>query len=147
MNNGQIFLLLVFIIVSKNGSTEIIDQLIVLHGILCDTTILINKAFGGPTLFVAISCLIHLIITSYFLYNADSTRSMFVLTLQVLWIIFHTFRLYLVVQPCYLVSTKVSFQCRICHFSSIIFIGKLYQNFNVHIVESDEFSSYSSQNL
>ncbi|XP_014219005.1 gustatory receptor for sugar taste 43a-like [Copidosoma floridanum] len=100
-----------FIVSSEGngGTSEAIDQLITLHGTLCDCIIRINKAYGGTILIGTISCLIHLIITPYFLYNEiylDNSSNWYVLALQVFWIIFHVYRLLLFVQPCYMVSVK-----------------------------------------
>ncbi|XP_058800704.1 gustatory receptor for sugar taste 43a-like [Phymastichus coffea] len=91
------------------GASEAIDQLTTLHGTLCDSVVHVNEAYGAAILAGTISCLIHLIITPYFLYNeiySPNSSSWYVLILQVFWILFHVYRLLLFVQPCYMVSVK-----------------------------------------
>ncbi|KAJ8668067.1 hypothetical protein QAD02_009730, partial [Eretmocerus hayati] len=91
------------------GASDPIDQLIILHGILCDSIISINKAYGGAILISTISCLIHLIITPYFLYNqiySDNGNGWYVIAIQIFWTLFHIYRLLLFVQPCHMVATK-----------------------------------------
>ncbi|XP_031777853.1 gustatory receptor 3 isoform X1 [Nasonia vitripennis] len=93
----------------SGGSSDAINQLTTLHGMLCDIVINVNKAYGSAILMGTISCLIHLVITPYFLYNeiySPNSSSWYVLWMQVLWIVFHVYRLLLLVQPCYMVSVK-----------------------------------------
>ncbi|XP_044004053.1 gustatory receptor for sugar taste 43a-like [Aphidius gifuensis] len=86
---------------------ESISQLITVHSSLCDTNILINKAFGLPILVVAITCLLLLIITPYFLMmEANSDREMLFISVQLLWCALHVFRILMVVQPCYATTTN-----------------------------------------
>jgi len=88
--------------------TESISQLMSVHASLCDTVILINAAYGIVTLVIAITCLIHLIITPYFLImEADGRREPLFLAVQGLWCIFHIWRLLMIVQPTYAVTTQV----------------------------------------
>ena len=97
-------------ITEGRSAVELIDELISLQGILCDIVIHINKAYGGALVVATISCLIHLIITPYFLYNeifSDVNSTWYVLTMQVFWTIFHIGMLLLYVQPCYSCSVKV----------------------------------------
>ncbi|XP_023314881.1 gustatory receptor for sugar taste 43a-like [Trichogramma pretiosum] len=94
---------------APSKTAELIGRLIGLHGILCDSVKNINKAYGGAVVVGTISCLIHLIITPYFLYNeifSDSISSWYVLTMQVFWTFFHVCRLLFLVQPCHMVSVE-----------------------------------------
>lgn len=78
------------------------------HASLCDTVALINTAYGIVILVVTVTCLIHLIITPYFLImEANGRREPFFLTIQVLYCIFHIWRLLIVVQPTYSVTIEV----------------------------------------
>ncbi|XP_058795443.1 gustatory receptor for sugar taste 43a-like [Phymastichus coffea] len=88
---------------------ESVDQLITLHGILCQSVNCINKAYGAAILMGTISCLIHLIITPYFLYNHVYSRNpnnWLLLILQFCWMLFHLCRILLFVQPCHMVISK-----------------------------------------
>lgn len=78
------------------------------HASLSDTVMLINTAYGVVALMITITCLIHLIITPYFLImEADGRREPLFLAVQGLWCIFHIWRLFMIVQPTYAVTTQV----------------------------------------
>ncbi|XP_011330351.1 gustatory receptor for sugar taste 43a isoform X2 [Ooceraea biroi] len=82
--------------------TDNISQLVTVHALLCDAVALINTAYGVVTLVITITCLIHLIITPYFLImEADGRREPLFLAVQGLWCIFHVWRLLMIVQPTY----------------------------------------------
>ncbi|KAM0728547.1 Gustatory receptor for sugar taste 43a [Formica fusca] len=82
--------------------TDSISQLMTVHASLCDTVSLINTAYGVVVLAITITCLIHLIITPYFLImEADGRREPLFLAVQGLWCIFHIWRLLIIVQPTY----------------------------------------------
>jgi gustatory receptor len=88
--------------------TDNISQLVTVHASLCDTVMLINTAYGTITLAITITCLIHLIITPYFLImEADGRREPLFLIVQGLWCIFHIWRLLMIVQPPYSVTAQV----------------------------------------
>ncbi|KAL6448036.1 hypothetical protein ACFW04_000227 [Cataglyphis niger] len=79
-----------------------ISQLMTVHASLCDTVSIINIAYGVVVLAITITCLIHLIITPYFLImEADGRREPLFLAVQGLWCIFHICRLLIIVQPTY----------------------------------------------
>ncbi|XP_032676527.1 gustatory receptor for sugar taste 43a-like isoform X2 [Odontomachus brunneus] len=83
-------------------SPENIPQLVTVHASLCDTVTYINSAYGVVILVVTITCLIHLIITPYFLImEADGKRQPLFLVVQTMWCIFHVWRLLIFVQPTY----------------------------------------------
>ncbi|KAG5335253.1 GR43A protein, partial [Acromyrmex charruanus] len=85
-----------------------ISQLMTVHASLCDIVMLINTAYGVVALMITITCLIHLIITPYFLImEADGRREPLFLAVQGLWCIFHIWRLYMIVQPTYAATTQV----------------------------------------
>ncbi|XP_033223109.1 gustatory receptor for sugar taste 43a-like [Belonocnema kinseyi] len=93
-------------LVAGNDNKSIADGvslLITLHGNLCQSTLLLNTGFGIPLLFNILSCLLHLIITPYFVYIEvhDEHCSYRVITMQILWIVFHMMGLLVTVQPCY----------------------------------------------
>ncbi|XP_034948469.1 gustatory receptor for sugar taste 43a-like [Chelonus insularis] len=96
---------------NERDAAEIADslsQLISIHSSLCDINLLINKAFGFPILVVGITCLLHLIITPYFLMmEANNEREGIFIFVQCLWCILHIYRMLMVVQPCY-ATTKES---------------------------------------
>nr|XP_012224856.1 PREDICTED: gustatory receptor for sugar taste 43a isoform X2 [Linepithema humile] len=84
------------------GFTDSIAQLVTVHASLCDTVTLINTAYGVIILVITITCLIHLIITPYFLImEADGRREPLFLAVQGLWCVFHIWRLLMIVQPTY----------------------------------------------
>ncbi|XP_018047793.1 PREDICTED: gustatory receptor for sugar taste 43a-like [Atta colombica] len=84
-----------------------ISQLMTVHASLCDTVMLINTAYGVVALMITITCLIHLIITPYFLImEADGRREPLFLAVQGLWCIFHIWRLFMIVQPTYAATTQ-----------------------------------------
>ncbi|KAF7994875.1 hypothetical protein HCN44_004347 [Aphidius gifuensis] len=104
---------------------ESISQLITVHSSLCDTNILINKAFGLPILVVAITCLLHLIITPYFLMmEANSDREMLFISVQLLWCALHVFRMLMVVQPQLLSTTWDSEICKQLEYFSLQLIHR-----------------------
>ncbi|XP_050597291.1 gustatory receptor for sugar taste 43a-like [Bombus affinis] len=79
-----------------------ISELIMVHSLLCDTVSLINAAFGVVLLAVTISCLLHLVITPYFLIvQANEKHEWIFLVVQVGWCIFHISRMLIIVQPSY----------------------------------------------
>ncbi|THK33058.1 gustatory receptor 3, partial [Diachasma alloeum] len=87
--------------------TDAISQLINVHSSICDTNLLLNKAFGLPILVVTITCLLHLIITPYFLMmEANSDKESLFIAVQFAWCAFHVFRMLIVVQPCYATTTE-----------------------------------------
>ncbi|XP_063988153.1 gustatory receptor for sugar taste 43a-like isoform X3 [Diachasmimorpha longicaudata] len=88
-------------------TTDTISQLINVHSSICDTNVLLNKAFGLPILVVTITCLLHLIITPYFLMmEANSDKEALFIAVQFAWCAFHVFRMLIVVQPCYATTTE-----------------------------------------
>ncbi|XP_020277873.1 gustatory receptor for sugar taste 43a-like isoform X2 [Pseudomyrmex gracilis] len=94
-------------IMDSSAPNDNISQLVVVHGSLCDTVTLINSAYGVVILVITITCLIHLIITPYFLImEADGRREPLFLFVQGLWCIFHIWRLLIVVQPTYSATTQ-----------------------------------------
>lgn len=90
------------------GSTDNIAELVTVHGSLCDTVTNVNAAYGVVILVVTITCLIHLVITPYFLImEADGKRQPLFLVVQSMWCIFHVWRLLIFVQPSYAASIEV----------------------------------------
>ncbi|XP_072744582.1 gustatory receptor for sugar taste 43a-like [Anoplolepis gracilipes] len=82
--------------------TDSISQIVTVHASLCDTISLINSAYGVVVLAIIITCLINLIITPYFLImETDGRLETLFLVVQILWCIFHIWRLLMVVQPAY----------------------------------------------
>lgn len=85
-----------------------INRLMRVHSILCDTTITLNEGYGLSILFVALTSLLHLIITPYVLITqaGNSTNYKFLIA-QASWCIFHIGRLLVIVQPCYSTALRV----------------------------------------
>ncbi|CAL1679263.1 unnamed protein product [Lasius platythorax] len=82
--------------------TDRISQLVTVHASLCDSVSIINTAYGVVLLAITITCLIHLIITPYFLIiESDGKREPLFLAVQGLWCIFHFWRLLMIIQPAY----------------------------------------------
>ncbi|XP_072744479.1 gustatory receptor for sugar taste 43a-like [Anoplolepis gracilipes] len=82
--------------------TDSISKLVTVHESLCDTISLINSAYGVVVLAITITCLINLIITPYFLImETDGRLETLFLVVQILWCIFHIWRLLIIVQPAY----------------------------------------------
>ncbi|XP_060829887.1 gustatory receptor for sugar taste 43a-like isoform X1 [Bombus pascuorum] len=79
-----------------------ISELIMVHSLLCDTVSLINAAFGVVLLAVTVSCLLHLVITPYFLIvQANEKHEWIFLVVQAGWCIIHISRMLIIVQPSY----------------------------------------------
>ncbi|XP_076220699.1 gustatory receptor for sugar taste 43a [Nomia melanderi] len=79
-----------------------IHELIMTHSSLCDTVSLINNTFGIVILAVTTSCLLHLVITPYFLIlQAGEGHEWIFLAVQGMWCIFHVTRMLIIVQPSY----------------------------------------------
>ncbi|XP_054740720.1 gustatory receptor for sugar taste 43a [Anastrepha obliqua] len=68
---------------------------------------LVSNSHGIAVLFILVSCLLHLVATAYFLFlELLSNKDSGMVWLQVLWIIFHSSRLILVVEPCHLATIE-----------------------------------------
>nr|XP_033337492.1 gustatory receptor for sugar taste 43a-like isoform X1 [Megalopta genalis]XP_033337493.1 gustatory receptor for sugar taste 43a-like isoform X1 [Megalopta genalis] len=79
-----------------------IPELILIHSLLCDTVSLINNTFGVVILAVTTTCLLHLVITPYFLIlQAGEEHEWIFLAVQGMWCIFHVTRMLIIVQPSY----------------------------------------------
>ncbi|KOC67773.1 Putative gustatory receptor 43a [Habropoda laboriosa] len=79
-----------------------ISELIMIHSSLCDTVSLINSTFGMVILAVTVTCLLHLVITPYFLIlQAGEKHEWIYLLVQGGWCIFHITRMLIIVQPSY----------------------------------------------
>ncbi|XP_043265030.1 gustatory receptor for sugar taste 43a-like [Colletes gigas] len=79
-----------------------ISELITIHSSLCDVVSLINSTFGMVILAVSVTCLLHLIITPYFLIlQANEKHEWIYLIVQCMWCIFHVSRMLIIVQPSY----------------------------------------------
>ncbi|KZC14609.1 Putative gustatory receptor 43a, partial [Dufourea novaeangliae] len=79
-----------------------ITELIMVHSLLCDTVTLINNMFGVVILAATTTCLLHLVITPYFLIlQASETHEWIFLAVQGMWCIFHVARMLIIVQPTY----------------------------------------------
>ena len=80
------------------------------HSLLCDAVSLINAAFGVVLLAVTVTCLLHLIITPYFLIlqaKASEKDEWIFLFVQAGWCIFHIIRMLIIVQPSYSTVAEV----------------------------------------
>ncbi|KAG5897019.1 hypothetical protein JTB14_021742 [Gonioctena quinquepunctata] len=78
------------------------------HKIVSDGVQLINSTMSNGIMFIMLSCLVHLIITPYFLLaelmkDNGSTLFMFLVSL---WIVVHTGRLLILVEPCHRCSRE-----------------------------------------
>ncbi|XP_076684665.1 gustatory receptor for sugar taste 43a [Andrena cerasifolii] len=79
-----------------------ISELIAVHSSLCDTVSLINTAFGVVILAVTVTCLLHLVITPYFLIlQAGENHESIYLLVEGMWCVFHLTRMLIIVQPSY----------------------------------------------
>ncbi|XP_003701221.2 gustatory receptor for sugar taste 43a isoform X2 [Megachile rotundata] len=79
-----------------------ISELRLIHSSLCDTVSVINDTFGTVILAVTVTCLLHLIITPYFLIiQAGEKHEWIFLFVQGGWCIFHVARMLMIVQPSY----------------------------------------------
>ncbi|XP_017756033.1 PREDICTED: gustatory receptor for sugar taste 43a-like [Eufriesea mexicana] len=79
-----------------------ISELILVHSSLCDAVSLINSTFGVVILAVTVTCLLHLVITPYFLIlQAGEIHEWIFLVVQGGWCIFHITRMLIIVQPSY----------------------------------------------
>ncbi|CAD1478279.1 unnamed protein product, partial [Heterotrigona itama] len=90
---------------SRNG----ISDLIMVHSLLCDAVSLINTTFGVVLLAVTVTCLLHLIITPYFLIlqaKASEKHEWIFLFVQAGWCIIHIARMLIIVQPSYFTVTE-----------------------------------------
>ncbi|KAK1116530.1 hypothetical protein K0M31_018992 [Melipona bicolor] len=88
----------------ESKSCDSISDLIMVHSLLCDAVSLINTAFGVVLLAVTVTCLLHLVITPYFLIlqaKASEKHEWIFLFLQAGWCIIHITRMLIIVQPSY----------------------------------------------
>ncbi|XP_022223635.2 gustatory receptor for sugar taste 43a [Drosophila obscura] len=77
------------------------------HESLSKCVLLLSNSFGVAVLFILVSCLLHLVATAYFLFlELLSKRDNAYLWVQALWILFHSFRLLMVVEPCHLAARE-----------------------------------------
>ncbi|XP_046738259.1 gustatory receptor for sugar taste 43a-like isoform X2 [Diprion similis] len=91
----------------SSNSAEMIYDLVTVHSSLSDTLLVINSVFGLPALVAVLTCLLHLIITPYFLIlEANGDHNEIFLVVQLMWCIGHVGRLLIVVQPCYAASVQ-----------------------------------------
>ncbi|KAM7346081.1 gustatory receptor 43a isoform 2-T2 [Cochliomyia hominivorax] len=91
---------------SKNKSM-LLKVLAECHETLSKCVHIVAGAYGMAVLFILISCFLHLVATSYFLFiELLSKKDNGYVWLQVLWIIFHSCRLLLVVEPCHRVTRE-----------------------------------------
>lgn len=82
--------------------TSSVSELMIVHASLCDTVSLVNGAFGVVILTVTVTCLLHLVITPYFLIlQAVESNEWIFLLVQGGWCIFHITRMLIIVQPSY----------------------------------------------
>ncbi|KAK2585409.1 hypothetical protein KPH14_010080 [Odynerus spinipes] len=85
----------------KNVANKI-AQLVTVHSSLCDTVSSINNAFGLVMLAITLTCLLHLVITPYFLIlEVSGGRQWLFLIVQTLWCILHVTRMLIIIQPAY----------------------------------------------
>lgn len=85
-----------------------ISELITVHSSLCDAVSLINSTFGIVILAVTVTCLLHLVITPYFLIlQAGGEHEWIFLVVQCMWCIFHVTRMLIIVQPSYSTVAEV----------------------------------------
>ncbi|KAF7403998.1 hypothetical protein HZH68_006792 [Vespula germanica] len=86
---------------TKNFANNI-AQLVTVHSSLCDTVSSINNAFGVVMVVVTLTCLLHLIITPYFLIEeVNGNRQWLSLIVQTAWCILHVTRMLIIIQPTY----------------------------------------------
>ncbi|XP_047352202.1 gustatory receptor for sugar taste 43a-like isoform X1 [Vespa velutina] len=86
-----------------------IAQLVTVHSSLCDTVSSINNAFGLVMVVITLTCLLHLIITPYFLIDeVNGNRQWLSIIDQTLWCILHVTRMLIIIQPTY--STTIQAQ-------------------------------------
>ncbi|XP_037040410.1 gustatory receptor for sugar taste 43a-like isoform X1 [Bradysia coprophila] len=81
------------------------------HETLGKTVISISSYFGITLLMLLSSCLLHLTVTAYFLILSlldQNALDPFHISLQAVWLVFHTFRLLLIVEPCNMTSAESS---------------------------------------
>ncbi|XP_061402429.1 gustatory receptor for sugar taste 43a-like [Musca vetustissima] len=79
------------------------------HDSLAKCVGLVSSSYGMAVLFILLSCFLHLVATSYFLFmELLEKNSGGIIWLQVLWITFHASRLLLVVEPCHRISAESS---------------------------------------
>ncbi|KAI4496153.1 hypothetical protein M0802_008020 [Mischocyttarus mexicanus] len=86
---------------TKNFANNI-AQLVTVHSSLCDTVSFINNTYGLVMLVVTLSCLLHLIITPYFLIvEVSGGRQWLYLIIQSMWSVLHMARMFIIIQPTY----------------------------------------------
>ncbi|KAF3429918.1 hypothetical protein E2986_13202 [Frieseomelitta varia] len=90
---------------TESKSCNGISDLIMVHSLLCDAVSLINTTFGVVLLAVTVTCLLHLVITPYFLIlqvtKASEKHEWIFLFVQAGWCIIHITRMLIIVQPSY----------------------------------------------
>ncbi|KNC34607.1 putative gustatory receptor 43a [Lucilia cuprina] len=87
---------------SSKNKTILLKLLAECHETLVKCVNIVASAYGMAVLFILISCFLHLVATSYFLFiELLSKKDNGYVWLQVLWILFHSCRLLMVVEPCH----------------------------------------------
>nr|WKF45132.1 gustatory receptor 24 [Podabrus annulatus] len=81
---------------------ECIVKIIKIYLLLCDAADFINNCCGLPILMILISCLLHLVVTPYFMVvEITGRKNLLFLTLQSIWLLTHIVRLVIIVEGCY----------------------------------------------
>ncbi|XP_075167286.1 gustatory receptor for sugar taste 43a-like [Haematobia irritans] len=96
-------------IISEKNKSVLLKLLAECHDSLGKCVELVSSSYGMAVLFILLSCFLHLVATSYFLFNELlSKKTSGFMWLQILWITFHASRLLMVVEPCYRISAESS---------------------------------------
>uniref|UniRef100_A0A1I8NXV3 Gustatory receptor n=1 Tax=Stomoxys calcitrans TaxID=35570 RepID=A0A1I8NXV3_STOCA len=91
---------------NKSGLLKLLAEC---HDSLGKCVELVSSSYGMAVLFILLSCFLHLVATSYFLFmELLSKKTSGFMWLQILWITFHASRLLMVVEPCHRISAESS---------------------------------------
>ncbi|KAF5275131.1 hypothetical protein FQA39_LY18689 [Lamprigera yunnana] len=83
-------------------TNEYITRMIRVYLKLCDAADYVNQCCGLIVLIILVSCLLHLVVTPYFLILEIAGRNnLLFATLQSVWLITHSLRLIIIVEACY----------------------------------------------
>ncbi|EDW00935.1 gustatory receptor for sugar taste 43a [Drosophila grimshawi] len=92
---------------ASKGKSLLIRAMADNHESLAKCVRLLSSSYGIAVLFILVSCLLHLVATAYFLFlEIVNKRYNGYMWVQMLWILFHTLRLLMVVEPCHLAARE-----------------------------------------
>ncbi|XP_055306380.1 gustatory receptor for sugar taste 43a-like isoform X2 [Sitodiplosis mosellana] len=90
------------------SADDVINIFADVHELLGKAMVNVSSEFGVTILVLLISCLLHLVVTAYFFFLEvfGDRKDTFYTTVQILWLIFHSLRLLLIIEPCHRIGAE-----------------------------------------